>query len=375
MSRISTKYPGVRQETKTSKKFQREDTTFYIQYRDQSGKERFEKVGSLATGMTAAKANQLRIDKMTGRLEPNSVKRARLAQEKLAEDSRWTLERLWHLYQDSGRAERSRATDQSIFRKHLQKEWGDKLPAELTPWDFDRLRVKMLKTHSPQTVRHILGLIQRLINNGVRKAVCAKLPFQIEMPKVDNIKTEDLTPDQLARLWQHLETEPNRQAANFVKMILLTGMRRGELFRLQWEHLDFHNGFIWIDKPKGGKSEKIPMNQPCKALLQAHERPFPQTPFVFPGKDGQQRTEIKKPMQRIKQTLGLPADFRPNHGLRHVFASMLASSGQVDLYTIQKLLTHKDQRMTQRYAHLRDDALKRGSAVAGEILTQAVGSL
>jgi len=54
----------------------------------------------------------------------------------------------------------------------------------------------------------------------------------------------------------------------------------------------------------------------------------------------------------IKKAAGLPKDFRALHGLRHVYASMLASSGQVDLYTIQKLLTHKSPAMTQRYAHL-----------------------
>lgn len=56
------------------------------------------------------------------------------------------------------------------------------------------------------------------------------------------------------------------------------------------------------------------------------------------------------------------------HGLRHVYASMLASSGEVDMYVLQKLLTHKDGRMTQRYAHLRDEALKQASQVAGDIV-------
>ena len=55
------------------------------------------------------------------------------------------------------------------------------------------------------------------------------------------------------------------------------------------------------------------------------------------------------------------AQILPLHGLRHVFASTLASSGKVDMYTLQKLLTHKSPIMTQRYAHLRDDALKRAS--------------
>jgi hypothetical protein len=51
---------------------------------------------------------------------------------------------------------------------------------------------------------------------------------------------------------------------------------------------------------------------------------------------------------------------------------MLASSGQVDLYTLQKLLTHKSPDMTARYAHLRDDALRRASELAGDIVEQAM---
>ena len=51
---------------------------------------------------------------------------------------------------------------------------------------------------------------------------------------------------------------------------------------------------------------------------------------------------------------------------------MLASSGQVDLYTLQKLLTHKDSRMTQRYAHLRDEGLKNASNVASDIVREAM---
>ena len=55
-----------------------------------------------------------------------------------------------------------------------------------------------------------------------------------------------------------------------------------------------------------------------------------------------------------------------------VFASMLASSGQVDMYTLQKLLTHKSPQMTQRYAHLRDEALRKASDLAGDLIAQAL---
>lgn len=61
------------------------------------------------------------------------------------------------------------------------------------------------------------------------------------------------------------------------------------------------------------------------------------------------------------------ADFRPLHGLRHAYASFLASSGKVDLYTLQKLLTHSSPQMTQRYAHLADEALQRAAQVSDNI--------
>jgi integrase len=51
-----------------------------------------------------------------------------------------------------------------------------------------------------------------------------------------------------------------------------------------------------------------------------------------------------------------------------VYASILASSGEVDMYTIQKLMTHKSPQMTQRYAHLRDETLQKASDLAGEII-------
>ena len=58
------------------------------------------------------------------------------------------------------------------------------------------------------------------------------------------------------------------------------------------------------------------------------------------------------------------------HGLRHAYASMLASSGKVDMYVLQKLMTHKSPSMTQRYAHLRDEALKNGAGQIDDIFKQ-----
>jgi integrase len=152
-------------------------------------------------------------------------------------------------------------------------------------------------------------------------------------------------------------------------MALYSGMRRGEMFRLKWEDVDFDLGFLHIRDPKGGPSQRIPLNDMARGLLENHPKV---SEYVFPGRNGGKRTDVNHQVNRIKKRAGLPEDFRPLHGLRHTYVSMLASSGKVDMYTLQKLLTHKSPLMTQRYAHLRDEALKRAADVAGDLISQAV---
>ncbi|WP_304511559.1 tyrosine-type recombinase/integrase [Desulfobacula sp.] len=153
-----------------------------------------------------------------------------------------------------------------------------------------------------------------------------------------------------------------------MKMALYTGMRRGEMFKLQWKNVNLDTGFILLADPKGGPDQKIPINDMARNLLSSITRS--KSPYVFPGRDGGMRTTTGVAGRRIRKNAGLPDDFRPMHGLRHVYASMLASSGKVNMYVLQKLMTHKSPKMTQRYAHLRDDALKSGAGQIDDIFKQ-----
>ncbi len=141
------------------------------------------------------------------------------------------------------------------------------------------------------------------------------------------------------------------------------------MFKLTWEDIDFQRNFIRLREPKGGDDQTIPMNEFAKQPLLNRPR-FKDSPYVFPGRQGKELTDINHALADIKSAAGLPKEFRALHGLGHVFASLLASSGQVDLYTLQKLLTHKSPIMTQRYAHLRDETLKRASALAGNLVNE-----
>jgi integrase len=364
--RHRTQYPGVFYIVAKAATG-RPEKVFYILYRNREGKLVEEKAGrQFKDAMTAARAATLRSQRIAGQPSNREKREARKAEEG-AKAERWTISRLWGAYKEARPGLKGLLTDENRFAKHIKTPLGDKEPQDIAPFDVDRLRLSLLKTKKPATVRNVLELLRRIVNFGVARQLCSGFTFKLELPRVNNLKTEDLTPDQLAALLKAIDAEENVQVANLMRLALLTGMRRGELFRLKWEHIDVDRGFILLADPKGGQDQKIPLSEGARRVLEGHPRT--KSPYVFPGRDGGQRVDIIKQVNRVKAKAGLPKEFRALHGLRHAFASMLASSGEVDLFTLQKLLTHKSPTMTQRYAHLRDEVLKRASGVADRLLT------
>lgn len=369
MKRFKTNYPGV---------FYREaeriggtgtEKVYYIVFK-KDGKVLEEKAGrQFADAMTPARANAIRSERIEGKRLSRKDIRLRQEAEKQVSANRWTIDRLWEEYKRQNSI-KGIIQDENRYKKHIKPFLADKEPKDLVPLDVDRVRLAVSKTHKPQTTRNILALLRRIINFGEDKRLSAPLNFTIKLPTADNEKTEDLTPNELSRLLEAIHNDTHTQAGNLMLMALFTGMRRGELFRLEWSDLDFERSFIRLRDPKSGKEQTIPMNAEARKLLEGHERTG--SPFVFPGRSGQKRVDIHKTVNRIKDAAGLPRNFRALHGLRHVYASMLASSGKVDMYTLQKLLTHKSPQMTQRYAHLRDEALRSASELAGTIIGQAM---
>lgn len=371
--RNKTKYPGVYYKNTKNNVTGKEERIYYIQYRTPDGKQHHEKIGTTAMGLTDARANTIRTERMSGREMTNTARRRKEEAEKDTERNLWTIEKLWDDLKNNHQTKSGKKTDNNRFKKHIAPVFGDREPNTITILEVRRLRNKLEKIHAAQTVKHVLSLLQRIINHGISYHHLPPLGFRIEMPKVDNEKTEDLTPQQLKNLLAAIEEDHDEQAKNLMKMAMFTGMRRGELFNLRWEDINFDRNTILIREPKGGKSQNIPMNQSAREILLTHESSHPNSAYVFPGRYGGKRTDIKRPVNRIKKRAGLPDDFRPLHGLRHVYASTLASSGRVDIYTLQKLLTHKSPKMTQRYAHLRDETLKKASEVAVDAINEILG--
>jgi integrase len=316
--------------------------------------------------MTAARAARIRAGRIDGKSLPNKERREEKKREK--EIKEWTIKRLWGEYIETKPQTKGFIIDDQRFKNHLEPILGDKKLEDLAPLDLDRLRIKLLKEKAPQTVKSIMALLKRISNFAKNKRLCRGIDFRIILPRVSNQKTEFLTDEQLRALLKAIQEDTNPYAGAIMLTALYTGMRKGEILRLEWSDIDFEHGFIHIRGPKGGQDQKIPLNDSTKAVFEKLPRTHD---LVFPGLHGE-RTGLYHAISEIKKKAELPKDFRPLHGLRHHYASMLASSGKVDMYVLQKLLTHKSPIMSQRYAHLKDEALRKASNLAGELVNEAL---
>ena len=361
--RFKTNYPGVFYVQCRALGRMGTEKIYYIRYR-REGKLIEEKAGrQFVDDMTPARAAGIRAQRIEGKQKSNTQQRDKVKSKITIDDI--AIE--YFAQRDNGK---SAYTDSLRYKKYLKSQFGPKEPKDLVKLDTDRLRINLLKKRSTQTVKHVLALLKRLVNFGVDRGICKGTSFKITMPLVDNVKTEDLTSAQLQDLLEVIETTSYQTAAKMMKLALFTGMRRGEMFKLKWSDIDLHRGFVHIREPKGGKSQKIPLNSNTRQLVEEISRD--DIEYVFPGRGGGPRISISRDVRAIRDEAGLPKDFRPLHGLRHLYATMLASSGKVDMFTLQKLLTHKSPSMTLRYAHHRDEALQRAAEEVGNILSDAM---
>jgi len=372
--RNKTEYPGVYYILGIAKTTGKSERIYYINYR-LNGKRIEEKAGRAnVNSMTSAKANRMRVLRIEGKELPNTEKR-KVAEQIRLKKNVWTIDKLWNefYYHKTEEGLKSIKIDSYRYYKYLEKPFGSMLPKELSIGGIDKLKIKISKELKPASVRQVLMLLQRTINFGIEKQIIQPINFKLKMPKVNNQKTEKLSNEQLNRLLDVLNSETHNIASPIMKLALYTGMRKSEILSLKWDDLDFEQGFIYLRDPKSGYDEKIPMNAQAKEVFLGLSKK--DSGYVFTGHTGKKLKDIRHVVNKIRNKAQLPDGFRPLHGLRHVFASMLASSGKVDMYTLQKLLTHKSPIMTQRYAHLRDDALKNASNVIGEEIKKTIDTV
>lgn len=154
--------------------------------------------------------------------------------------------------------------------------------------------------------------------------------------------------------------------ADFISLAIHTGCRSGELLGLQWSRVDLQERLIRLEgeHTKAGKRRSVPLNDNAYRTLlsRANFRAThcPDSPWVFASKKGQRIQSIKRSFATACRRVGIE-DFRI-HDLRHTCAAWLVTAG-VALPEVRDLLGHGSVTMTEKYAHLSPDNVRRAVAV------------
>ena len=355
-------------ESKVKRIHGRAERCFVITYK-RAGKKIWEKIGWESEGYTWQLAQEERAKRVRALRHGKEVRTAsEIARDRALHDR--PLGEIKEIYfREKEKTLKGFRVDLNRWDRHL-KHLDTKRVGDLSPFDIERIK-KNMNGLAPATICNALELLRRIISFGAEQRLCPALHFKIKMPQVDNEVIEYLKEDEFDRLKQVLDTWKHQEISRMLRLVIFTGMRKSEVFRLEVEHLDFDKNLIYLVNPKSGRTETIPMGSEAKALLLKQlawtEKHYPKSPYVFPGRGGGRRTECTA-ARRIKQAARLPEKFRIWHGLRHHYAVTLASSGEFSLDLISELLTHKDIKTTRRYAKFLPEAMKKVADEAEALL-------
>jgi integrase len=149
-------------------------------------------------------------------------------------------------------------------------------------------------------------------------------------------------------------SQASQPLCDIARVMLDTGMRPEEVFRIRTENIDFKQKTIFnpFGKTKAAR-RTIPMTDDVSSLLKAKVKEATEagTPFAFPSPYDTQKPvgSVKKAHKAAVERTKIKAHFRL-YDLRHTFATRAVASG-ADLPTLSALLGHASIQMTMRYVH------------------------
>lgn len=195
---------------------------------------------------------------------------------------------------------------------------------------------------APATIKNRLSCLKAAARWGWRKhgLVDVDPTVRMQMPTVDNARHVYISRKQMLQACRACD---NWQAQIAIRVAFYSGLRLGELYRVEVQ-----GATLSLRDTKNGDARAIPAHPRIRHLLR-------HLPLVAP------RITVQRAWQRTRALVGL--DHVTLHDLRHSAASEMVNAG-IDLYTVGRVLGHRDSRSTQRYSHLTAETL---SAAVGAI--------
>ena len=297
---------------------------------------------------------------------------------------RYLTEHVSRLGKDSARDRRN------MMMTYVLPVWGNRKVIDIRPSDIDQLlaeiakgrarkhkdktkqkRLKPLQPAKPTPIQanRVGSAIRKMFNLAIRWEIRPDNPASGFIRNPESPRERFLDVDEIGRLSKVLAEHQNQRMADIIRLLMLTGARRGEVINARWEQFDLDRA-VWTKPAATTKQRRLhraPISGAAVQLLRTVRANVPaECPWVFPGDtEGKPVQEIKRFWHDVREQAELK-DLRI-HDLRHTFASLLVSGG-MSLPMIGKLLGHTQVQTTQRYAHLFDDPLRVGLNQVGDML-------
>jgi integrase len=326
-----------------------EGETWYVDYRDPTGKRIIKAVGP------SKREAQDYLSKMKA-----SIREGRFFD--IKKENRVIFNELLEGYVEKVKDEKYFNTSVQYFIPVIRERFGKKLISEIDYKALEDFRDERKRTptqygtpRSDRTVNLEMAVLRHILRKGLKWGMLEKNPFENAddlFYKNRNKRERALTEDEVKRL---IEACPP-YLKPIVVTAVYTGLRKGDVLNLKWKDIDLERGIIRLTEQKTGKTRNIVLNNDMRTLL--HSLPV-KGDYVFPGKDGKPFKDVKRSFQTALKDAGIEQnnDRRYKivfHTLRHTCVSLLTERG-ADTTMVKNYVAHASEEMTERYTHLSEE--------------------
>jgi len=343
----TTKYEGVYSKELKNLYQGKPDISYYIVYRT-NGDQIKKTVGKRSQRMTPAKAYQIKNDILYEIRHGISDHNEKDVLFKSIVD-------MW--YKDKKDKLKSITQDRQRLDNYASALFTKKVK-DINAKDIKKIYDHMMKVNlSEQTFKKTYSMIKRVINHAVENDYIKRAPIiKLNLSIKDKKTTEIYSNEMINRYLNVIQNYEDKTFSQIVKFIFCTGMRRTESLKMKWSDYSYENSTVKISDAKSGQDEIYYLSNTAKELIEL-QRGKTKT-FIFEKEPGEliNPSRLTYHAAKMKERAVLPNHYRPLHSLRHHFGTLLARNG-LNAFKIQKMMTHKDIKTTQRYIDLADSEI------------------